>query len=248
MTTESATTIQVSNRNNHRGPHLGALAIVFTILFNTGLYFVISFSPDRPHFPGPWESADIIAAYFQGHQSAVLMCAFFQFGASVPIGIFTATIVSRLHFLGVRAAGSFIALFGGLITSCTLAISALILWVMSYPGIAQDTAVLRALYYIVFAIGGVGYSVPLGLLIAGISISGGFRRLLPKWLVISGIGLGIVGELSWFSLVVPNALFLIPLTRFPGFIWLIATGFMLPKTALPKTRDPNTEVNPTENR
>jgi hypothetical protein len=25
-------------------------------------------------------------------------------------------------------------------------------------------------------------------------------------------------------------LFLIPLTRFPGFIWLIAAGFALPKT------------------
>jgi hypothetical protein len=32
------------------------------------------------------------------------------------------------------------------------------------------------------------------------------------------------------SLVIPNALFLIPLTRFPAFIWLIGAGFALPKT------------------
>lgn len=30
-----------------------------------------------------------------------------------------------------------------------------------------------------------------------------------------------------FSLIVPQALFLIPLTRFPGFVWLIAAGFKL---------------------
>jgi hypothetical protein len=55
-------------------------------------------------------------------------------------------------------------------------------------------------------------------------------RLLPKWLVVFGLALGAIGELSALSLVVPQALFLIPLTRFPGFIWLIAAGFALPKT------------------
>jgi hypothetical protein len=219
----------------HRGPHLGALAIVFTVLFNLGLSFVISFSADRPHFPGPWEPANTIVTYFRGNTHAVLMCAFFQFGSSIPLGIFTATVVSRLHFIGVRAAGPFIALFGGLGTSCTLAISALMLWVAAYPGIAQDAAIVRALYYIAFAIGGVGYSVPLGLLFAGVSIPAAFMHLFPKWLVVTGIGIGVIGELSWLSLVIPKALFLIPLTRFPGFLWLIAAGFMMPKTAPVKT-------------
>jgi hypothetical protein len=245
MTAESATPTPAPAHRKHRGPHLGVLAIVFTLLFNAGLYFVVSFRPPehlagsttavRPYFPSPWESAQTITAYFQTHPHAVLMCAFLQFGAAIPLGIFTATIVSRLHFLGVQAAGPFIALFGGLATSCTLAISALILWVMAYPGIAQDTAALRALYYLVFAIGGVGYSVPLGLLIAGVSIPAAVLRLLPRWIVITGLGLGLVGELSWLSLVIPKALFLIPLTRFPGFLWLIVAGFALPKAGPLKT-------------
>ena len=213
----------------HRGPHLGLLAIVFTLLFNAGLYFVISFSPAAPHFPGPWESAEIIAAYFQGHSRDVLLCALFQFGSAIPLGLFTATIVSRLQFLGARVAGVYIALFGGLLTASNLALSALILWVIAYPGIAQDVPLLRALYYLVFAIGGVGYSVPLGLLFAGISVPSGFMRLLPKWMVISGVLLAICGELSWLSLVFPKLLYLIPLTRFPGFIWMIIAGFLLPK-------------------
>jgi hypothetical protein len=199
------------------------------LLFNAGLYFVISFSADKPHFPGPWESADVITAYFQQNPLAVLMCAFLQFGAAIPLGLFTATIVSRLRFLGTKAAGPYIALFGGFATSSNVIISALILWVMAYPGVAQETGVLRALYYLTFAIGGVGFSVPLGLLIAGITVPAAFMKLLPKWLVITGLGLAVIGELSWLALVFQKALFLIPLTRFPGFIWLIAVGLVLPK-------------------
>jgi hypothetical protein len=206
------------------------LAMIFTVLFNAGLYCVVSFSPEKPHFPGPWESAQTITTYFQEHSSAVLMCAFLQFGSSIPLGIFTATVVSRLRFLGVRAAGPYIALFGGLATSFNLVVSALVLWVMAYPGVAQDAAVLRALYYVSYAFGGVGYSVPLGLLMAGVSIPAAVMKLLPKWLVILGLVLAVVGELSWFNLVFPKALFLIPLTRFPGFIWLMAVGFKLPKS------------------
>ena len=222
------TTTNISN-NKHAGPNPGIVAIVYTVLFNAGLYFVISFT-GGPHFPGPWESSETIAAYFQGHSRAVLACAFLQFGAAIPLGIFTATMVSRLQFLGVRVAGAHIALFGGLMAAFNMAASALVLWVMAYPGIAQDAAVLRALYYLTFAFGGVGFSVPLGLLMAGVCIPAAFFKLLPKWLVVFGIVLAVMGELSALALVIPNALFLIPLTRFPGFIWLIAAGFALPKT------------------
>jgi hypothetical protein len=223
-------TVSTATGARHRGPNLAMLATIFTVLFNAGLYFVVSFSAGKPHFPGPWESAQTITDYFRENSSAVLMCAFLHFGASIPLGIFTATVVSRLYFLGVRAAGSFIALFGGLATCLNLGTSALILWVMAYPGVAQDAAVLRALYYVVYAFGGVGYSAPLGLLIEGVSIPAAVMRLLPKWLVVFGLVLAVVGELSWFNLIFPKALFLIPLTRFPGFVWLIAAGLKLPKS------------------
>jgi hypothetical protein len=231
----------VQHKPGHRGPHPGALAIVYTLLFNLGLYFVVSFRPPehlaasstavRPYFPGPWESAQTIVTYFQTHSHAVLMCAFLQFGAAIPLGIFVATMVSRLRFLGVRAAGPQIALFGGLMTAFNVAISALVLWVMAYPGISNESGVLRALYYIVFAVGGVGFSVPMGLLIAGICIPALVMKLLPKWLIFFGLALGVIGELSFFSLVIPSALFLIPLTRFPSFVWLIFAGFNLPTRA-----------------
>ena len=115
-------------------------------------------------------------------------------------------------------------------TAVNIAISALALWVMAYPGIADEPAVVRALYDIVFAIGGVGFSVPMGLLIAGLTIPALMMKLLPNWLIIFGIALGAISELSALSLIISQALFLIPLTRFPSFIWLIFAGFKLPKT------------------
>jgi hypothetical protein len=208
------------------------LAIIFTLLFNTGLAFVISFSSHHPYFPGPWESAETIATYFRNHPHDVLMCAFFQFGSAIPLGLYVVNVVSRLRFLGVKAAGPYIALFGGLMTTFNLALSALLEWVMAYTRMAENTSVIRALYYMVFSVGGVGYSVPLGIFFAGVSVSSGFAKLLPKWLIIFGILLAICGELSWFSLIFSKLLFFIPLTRFPGFIWLIAAGFVLPRSVV----------------
>jgi hypothetical protein len=212
----------------HRGPHLGALAIVYTVLFSAGLYPVTIFA-DKTHFPGPWEPGDVIVSYFQTHALPVLICLFLQFGATIALGIFTASVVSRLHFLGVRAAGPCIALFGGFGTVFGGMAASFLLWVMIHPGIAQDPTLLRAFYYLSYAFGGPGFSVPMGLLLAGVSVPAAFMKLLPKWVVGLGLVLSVCGELSWLNLIAPKALFLIPLVRFPSFIWLIATGFMLPR-------------------
>jgi hypothetical protein len=209
-----------------RGPHLGVLATIFTILFITGLSFVISFT-GGPHFPSPSDSAAAITTYFYQQPHDVLWCAFFQFVSAVPLGLLTVTAYTRLRHLGVKATGPAIALLGGMITAINVGISSLVIWVMAYPGIAQDGVVIRALYYITFAIGGVGYSVPLGLLIAGLAVPAAFMRLLPKWVVWFGLVLAVIGEASAFSLVFPGLVLLIPLTRFPGFIWLIITGWKL---------------------
>jgi hypothetical protein len=108
--------------------------------------------------------------------------------------------------------------------------AASVLWAMTYPDVAKDAAVIQALYRIQFALGGPGFSVPFGILIAGVSVTSWFYRLLPKWFLIVGFLIAAAGGLSWIEILVPRALPLIPLTRFPGFIWLIAAGFLLPST------------------
>jgi hypothetical protein len=37
------------------------------------------------------------------------------------------------------------------------------------------------------ALGGPGFSVPMGLFMAGVSVSSAFLKLLPKWLVVPGM-------------------------------------------------------------
>jgi hypothetical protein len=242
MNSTPASTIRLPG---HQGPPLGILAIIYCALFIGGLYPVCSRSGGW-HFPGPWESSDTIAAYFQNHSSSVLICAFLQFGAAIPLGLYAATAVSRLQFLGVRAAGVYIALFGGFMAVFNMAASALVLWVMAYPGVAQDSAVLRALYYLAFAFGGAGFSVPLGLLIAGICVPAAFIKALPKWIIIPGLIIAVMGELSWLDLITPKALPFIPLTRFPGFIWLIIVGFKLPSSRvslIPENFEEKTSVS-----
>ncbi len=217
-----------SSTVRHAGPHLGAVAIVYTVLFNAGLYPVMV-SADKIHFPAPWEPGNVIVLYFQTHAASGLICAFLQFGSMIALGIFTASVVSQLRFLGVRAAGPFIALFGGFMTVFNGMAASSLLWVMVDPGIAHDATLLQALYYLSYAFGGPGFSVPMGLLLAGVSVPAAFLKLLPKWVVGLGLFLAVCGELSWFNIVLSQALFLIPLVRFPSFVWLIATGFLLPR-------------------
>jgi hypothetical protein len=224
----------IPGSSRHAGPHLGLVAIVFAALKFASLIpvsafgFAVGIKP--PYFPGPAAPANDIVAYFDTHRLPVLICAFFQFGATVPLGIFTATIVSRLQFLGAKAAGVHIALFGGLAVAFDSAASAFVLWAMAQIMITQDASLVRALYYLQSAFGSTGYAVPMGLLLAGISIPAGPMKLLPKWVIGLGIVLAIIGELTWFTMIVPGLGFLVPLTRFPGFVWLIAVGFLLPAT------------------
>src|SRR6266498_4074149 len=219
----------VSNDIGHAGPPLGIVATVFVLLFIAGLYPVTMFG-GQPYFPGPWESSDTIVTFFQTRSAAVLATAFLHFGAAIPLGIFTATVVSRLQFLGVRAAGAFIALFGGFATAFTMIVSSSMLWTLTQPGIVQDKALVQALYWLDQGLGGSGFSVPFGLLIAGISVSAGLAKLLPKWIVIPGILIAICGELSWLNLIIPKALFLVPRTRLPVFVWMTPARPALPKT------------------
>ena len=213
----------------HKGPNLGMLAVLYAVLFCVGLYPVTALYK-LPYWPGPWEQASVIVPYFQQYGGRVLFCIMLQLGAMICLGLFTATAVSRLRFLGVQAAGTYIALLGGFLTVFDAFAGHMAMWTILQPSVNGDSHIVLALYYMGFAFGGPGFSIPMGLLIAGISVTGAFTRLLPRWLVVFGLILAVAGELSWFYFAYPQALPLIPLVRFPGFVWLIAAGFALPKT------------------
>jgi hypothetical protein len=212
----------------HRGPSLLAVAIVFTTLF-VGSLIISTAMAGGAHFPSPFQPEAISNAYFSQHTEAVRVGAFFQFGSAIPLGIFTATAVSRLRFLGVTVAGGFIALFGGIGASLFLVSSALVQWVLSQAG-GASAATAHALHLLAFATGGVGYVAPAGLLVAGLSVAGGLSKLLPKWLMWFGLAVAAVAEASTLSLLITPAMYLLPIARFPAFVWMICVGALLPRT------------------
>lgn len=211
-----------------RGPHIGFVALGFVGLFLASLFPVTAFG-GMPYFPGPAATVDQMVDFFSKRYPAVLLCAFLQFGSAIPLGLFTASVVSQLNFLRVRAAGTSIALFGGFLTAANVMGTACFLWAMTYADVWHSPSLVQALYRISFGLGGPGYSVCFGILAAGVSVTAGFYRLLPRWIVVMGLAVAVIGELSWFSMLNLKFVPLIPLTRFPGFIWMIAVGFALPR-------------------
>ena len=80
----------------------------------------------------------------------------------MPLGVFTATAVSRLRFHGINAAGAHIALFGGATAAIFLGISGLSTWALSQPGVATDIGAMRVAQLLSFASGGSVMSWPSG--------------------------------------------------------------------------------------
>jgi hypothetical protein len=217
------------SRIRFAGPPLLPLSIVYTLLFAANLVSAVLLSHGAP-FVTPFGDAEAARAFFAANPLAVKVSAFFFFGSAVPLAIYTATVVSLLRYLGVRAAGTNIALFGGFAASGAIAISGLCTWVLSVPDVAASLVAARVLYFLSFLFGGAGFAVAFGLLAAGVSVTSHFARLLPRWLVVLGMIVAAAGELSFLSLIVYPANLAIPVTRFVGFAWIILLGGRLAKT------------------
>jgi hypothetical protein len=213
----------------HRGPPLLLLALVHLALFAGGILAVTAFAGGE-RYPSPFEDEGMARAFFAANDGAMRANGFFHFASAIPLGLFTATIVSRLRFLGVRAAGELIALFGGLSAALALMLSGICGWVLSDGAVVQSVAAARALQLLAFAFGGPVFVALFGLLVAGVSVTCGFRRLLPRWLLAFGLGIAVVAELSTLTLLVPALVYLIPIARVTGLLWLIATALKLPVT------------------
>jgi len=214
---------------SHVGPALLPLVLVYTALLVAALVTGGLLRHGAP-FVTPYGPPEAVRQFFATNGEAVRTSAFFFFGSFVPLGIFAATLVSRLHFLGVRAAGNYIALFGGFATASMIALSGVSSWVLSVPEVSTSVPLTKALYFLSFLFGGTGFAVCFGLLAAGVSVTSYFYSLLPGWVVWFGLLIAVAGELSTFSLIVYPATFAIPITRFGGLIWLIAVAATLPKT------------------
>ena len=86
-------------------------------------------------FSIPHDSVDQAVAYMAKVAWKIRWGSFSEMGSAIPLGVFVATVVSRLRFLRVRAAGLTIALCGGTAAMAMVLLSALSIWSLTRPGI-----------------------------------------------------------------------------------------------------------------
>lgn len=215
---------------SHAGPPLLLPALTYTFLLAASL-IAGDLLRHGALVVNPYAPAEAVRKFFAGNPEAIRVSAFFFFASAIPLGIYTATVVSRLRFLGVRAAGSYIALFGGFAASGSIMASALCLWVLSVPEASASIPATRVLHFLVPLLGGVAFSAGFGLLAAGVTVTSYFFRLLPRWLILFGLFIAVAGELSTLGLIALPLTVAIPITRGGGILWLIAVGVVLPNAA-----------------
>jgi hypothetical protein len=215
----------------HRGPSLLLLALVCAGQF-IGSLVVVAVMTHGGHFPSPFDPTAAANAFFAENRDAIRLGAFLQFGSAVVLALFAATVSSRLRFLGIEAAGTLITLVGGAIASAMGAFSALTQWCLAQADLGMET---RVLHLLAFGTGGLGYVAPFGLLVAGIALTGGLSRKLSKRVMWTGLFVASVAELSSLSILLPPAIYLLPIARFTGLVWLTVVGALLPSTRASRT-------------
>lgn len=220
------------------GPNPGILAAV-SLGLTLGALLSSTILTNGQTYVSPFSPAGQVAAYFHGNPDAVRLASLFQFGSAVPLGIFAATVYARQLRLGVRVPGPAIGFFGGITASVFLMVSAAVGWVLSRPEITTDVTLTHALSFLAFITGGVAYVVGLGLLVAGIAVPALILRFVPRWLAWAGLVIAGLSELSFLSMVIEPLQFLLPVGRFGGLAWLVAVGFLLPRSrAAANRREP----------
>jgi hypothetical protein len=205
----------------HAGPNLLLLTLIYAGLLLAG-GSRLSAAVAIPH-----DSAEKAAAYIAQYGWSIQLGSFFELASAIPLGIFIATTVSRLRFLGVSAAGESIAFLGGIGATMLLMLSALTNWSLTRPGIAEVAGAASALRAISFAGAGPGFVVLLGLFVAGVSLTAGLYKLMPRWLMWLGIAVAIACELATLTLLNFTAGYFIPVGRFISIVWMIGVSLTL---------------------
>lgn len=214
-------------RTTPGGPHPGILASVSLAILVASLV-VTTLMSNGQTYVSPFSSTKDVVAYFRDNSEAVRLGAMLQVGSAVPFGIFAATVYARLTRLGVRVPGPRIAFFGGITAAILLIVSGMVTWVLSQPEVTMNGPLTHALSFLAFSLGGFGYVLGSGLLVAGIAVPSLILGLLPRPLAWAGLVIALLSELSFLAMVIEPLQVLLPIGRFAGLLWLIAAGFLLP--------------------
>jgi hypothetical protein len=220
--TSSATGRPAARRPGPQGgPPLLAPALAYGALMITGVIL-------SARTPQPSAAATVVLAYERSHHTQLQVAGFLSFGASAPLAIWSATVYRRLRTLGITAPGAVIALTGGLLSATSLALSGLIGWTSAQVAPIASPALTRALADLGFAAGSAGFVVPLGLLLAGVSVPAVIQRLTPRPWAWFGLVVAAVSVLATFVLLTGAMDPVLPIGRLGSLIWLIGASVLLP--------------------
>lgn len=179
--------------------------------------------------PLPYGPPAAVTAYVRAQPVAVQVMAAATFASSVPLALYAATAGARLRRLGVAGSTSAIASTGGILAAGSLGLTGLLAWPLSRPDVSADAALARALYFLVFLVGGPGHIVALGLLVAGIavpSLAMGLTRRPIAWI---GLATAALAESAALVLVWPQCGPILPIARVSALVWLVVAGALLPR-------------------
>lgn len=207
------------------GPPLAVPAIALAVLTVGGA--LLGGSGPRPD-----STPAAVLAYDQAHPGVLGLGAALLLGSAFPLLVYAATAVRRIERLGVTAPGPLMGFAGAVLAAAALVVSALASWTAAQTAPLGDAVLARALTWIWFGAGGVGFVAPFGLLLLGLAVPALIGRLVPRWLAVAGIVVGVLALLSTFALATDLLYPLLPVGRFGGLLVLLAFA-----VALPGTRD-----------
>jgi hypothetical protein len=205
------------------GPPLLVPALAFAALTVVGA--VLGSSGPRPD-----TDAAAALAWTAAHGTLLSVGAALLVGSAFPLVVYAATAVRRLRRLGVTAPGPAMGYAGAVLAAGSLVLSGLVGWVAAQTAGLGDAALTRALAWLWFATGGIGFAAPLGLLLLGLGVPALIRRLVPRWLAWAALVIGGLAVLSTFALITEAFYPLIPVGRFGGVVVLVAFALALPAT------------------
>jgi hypothetical protein len=177
--------------------------------------------------PLPYGPASAVAAYVRAQPVAIQIIATAVFASSVPLAIYAAMASARLRQFGVTRSAAAIALTGGTLAAGALGLTALLGWTLSRPEVSADTALVRAIYFLVFLVGSPGHMVALGLLVAGMAAPSLNLGLMPRPLAWTGLVIAALAVATTLVLVWPELGVILPIARVAALVWLVAAGAAL---------------------
>ncbi|HTX93647.1 MAG TPA: hypothetical protein VME67_01675 [Mycobacterium sp.] len=178
--------------------------------------------------PLPYGPVSAVAAYVRAQPVAIHVIAVATFASSVPLAIYAAAASTRLRQLGVTTPAATVALTGGTLAAGALALAGLFAWTLSRPEVSTDTTLIRAVYLLVFLVGGPGHIVALGLLVAGMAVPSLILGLTPRVLAWAGLAIAGLAELTTSVLIWSDLGVILPVARVLALGWLVVAGASLP--------------------